>query len=67
MAEKIEIVDGKLKITKTPDETISTMEREEVVGKIAEAQTTVDHLNIDIVNAQVEVDRWDNYLKEMDK
>ena len=55
MAEKIEIIDGELKLTKTQDSTITTMTRKEVVDKKAEAQTTVDHLNIDLVNAQVEV------------
>ena len=67
MAEKIEVVNGKLKLTKTPDEVISTMEREEVEGKKAEAQTKVDHLNIDLAEAQVEVAKWSNYLKEIDK
>jgi hypothetical protein len=67
MAEKIEIIDGKLKVTVTPDETISTMERDEVVGKIAEAQTKVDHLQLDLAAAEAEVTKWDNYLKEIDK
>jgi hypothetical protein len=67
MAEKIEIIDGKLKVTVTPDETISTMERDEVVRKIAEAQTKVDHLQLDLTAAQAEVTKWDNYLKEIDK
>ena len=67
MAEITEVVDGVLKLTKTQDSTITTMTRKEVVDKKAEAQTTVDHLNIDLVNAQVEVTKWDNYLKEIDK
>ena len=33
----------------------------------AKAQTKVDHLNIDLVEAQAEVTKWDNRLKEMDK
>jgi len=55
MAEKTEVVEGVLKVTRTPAPTIETMTKDEVIGKRAEAQTTVDHLNIDLVNAQVEV------------
>lgn len=67
MAEKIEVIDGELKITKTPDEVISTMTRKEVEDKKAESQTKVDHLNIDLTEAQAEVNKWDDYLKEIDK
>ena len=67
MAEITEVVDGVLRVTKTPAPTVETMTKDEVIGKRAEAQTTVDHLNIDLVNAQVEVTKWDNYLKEIDK
>ena len=67
MAEKIEIVDGELQITKTPESTVSTMTRPEVVGKKAEAQTKVDHLELDLATAQAEVTKWDDYLKEIDK
>ena len=65
MSEKIEIVNGELKITKTPESTISTMTREEVVGKKAEAQTEVDHLEINLAAKQVEVTKWENYLIAM--
>ena len=67
MSKKTEIVNGELKITDTPDEVISTMTRKEVEGKKAEAQTKVDHLNIDLAEAVTERDKWDDYLKEIDK
>ena len=38
-----------------------------VDGKIAEAQTKVDHLNIDLAEAQAEVTKWNNILKEINK
>jgi len=38
-----------------------------VDGKIAEAQTKVDHLNIDLTEAQAEVTKWNNILKEINK
>ena len=67
MAEKTEVVDGKLKITKEPDVIVSTLTRDEVVGKRAEVQTKVDHMTIDLAEAQDEVTKWDNYLTELDK
>ena len=67
MAEKIKVVNGELEITITSGEVISTMSREEVVGKKAEAQTKVDHLNIDVAEAQAEVTKWDDRIKEIDK
>ncbi|MHC4891739.1 MAG: hypothetical protein ACYTEO_20000 [Planctomycetota bacterium] len=67
MAEKIKIVDGDLEITKTGDSVVTTLTRAEVVGKKAEAQTKVDHLNIDLAEAQAEVVKWDDYLTEIDK
>jgi len=67
MAEKIEIVNGELKLTKTGDVVITTMTKEEIVGKKAEAQTKVDHLNIDLAAAQLEVDKWKSILKEVEK
>jgi len=67
MAETIKVIDGKIEITKSQDVVISTMTKDEIIGKKAEAQTKVDHLNIDLVEAQAEVTKWDNRLKEMDK
>ena len=67
MAEKIEIIDGELKLTKTPDSIITTMTREEVVGKKAEAQTEVDHAKLDLTTKEAKVTKYDDYLKEMDK
>jgi len=67
MAETYKVVDGKVEITKSQDIVVSTMTKEEIVGKIAEAQTKVDHLNIDLAAAQLEVDKWNNILKEVEK
>lgn len=67
MSTKTEVVNGEIKITKTPPPTIETLSRPEVVGKRAESQTKVDHLQIDLDAAQTEVDQWDAYLAEIDK
>ena len=67
MAETSEIRDGKLELTETRDVVIITMTKEEVVGKVAEAQTIVDHLEIDLGDAQKEVTKWVNHLNEFDK
>ena len=65
MAETSKIVNGQLELTDTGDVKKTTMTRKEVVGKKAEAQTVVDHFLIDLANAQVEVTKWDDYLKQM--
>ena len=67
MAEKTEIVDGMLKVTNIPAETVETFDRAAVVGKRAEAQTKVDHLQIDLDAAKAEVAKLDVYLVEIDK
>lgn len=67
MSKTKQIVDGKLEITTTGDVAIQTFAREEVVGKKAGAQTKVDHLQIDLTEAQAEVIEWDDQLKEFDK
>jgi len=67
MAEIKEVIDGVLKVTKTPAPTIETFDKKEVEGKRAEAQTKVDHLNIDLAEAQAEVDKLDAYLVDIDK
>jgi len=68
MAEKTKInADGDLEITKSEDVIVSTLSREDVVGKKAEAQTKVDHMTIDLAEAQTEVTKWDDYLTEIDK
>jgi len=66
MAETIKVIDGKIEITKSQDVVISTMTKDEIIGKKAEAQTKVDHLNIDLVAAQAKVTKWDDMLKELD-
>lgn len=67
MAKTSKIVDGQVEITDTGDVKITTMTREEVVGKRAEAQTKVDHLKLDLADAELVVSEWDDYLKEIDK
>lgn len=67
MAEETEIVDGKLKITNTLGSTIKTLTRKEVVGKKAETQTKLDHLNIDLVEVKVELEKWNNWLEAIDE
>ena len=67
MAETSKIVDGKIEITKTGDSVITTMDLKEVIGKKAEAQTKVDHLNIDLAEAQAEVTKYDNMITELEK
>ena len=67
MAEITEVVDGVLRVTKTPAPTVETMTKDEVIGKRVEAQTKVDHLQIDLDAAKVEVAKLDAYLVDIDK
>jgi len=67
MAETSKIVDGAVEVTRTADVVVTTMTKDEVIGKRAEAQTKVDHLNIDLVAAQAEVTKWDNLIQELVK
>ena len=67
MAEKTEVTDGVLKVTKTPAPTIETFDKKEIEGKRAEAQTKVDHLQIDLDAAKTEVAKLDAYLVDINK
>jgi len=69
MAEITKIVDDKIEITKTPEviSIVETLTRKDVVGKRAEAQTVVDHLQLDLDAAKAEVAKLDAYLVEIDK
>ena len=67
MAEITEVVDGVLKVTKTPPPTIETFEKKEVESKRAEAQTLVDHAEIDLDALKAEVAKLDAYLVEINK
>jgi len=67
MAEITKVKDGVLTITKTPASTIETFDKKEVIGKRAEAQTKVDHLQLDLDAAKAEVAKLDAYLVEIDK
>ena len=50
--------DGTLEITAIMVKVVSTMSKEEITGKIAEAQTKIDHLNIDLAAAESEKAAW---------
>lgn len=67
MADTTKVVDGKLEITSTAAVTIETLDRAAVVGKIAEVQTKIDHLTIDIAEQETEKAKWVASLAEMDK
>ena len=67
MAETSKIVDGAVEVTRTADVVVTTLTKDEVIGKKAEAQTKVDHLNIDLVAAQAEVTKWDSLIQELEK
>ena len=67
MAETSKIVNGAVEVTKTADVVVTTLTKDEVIGKKAEAQTKVDHLNIDLVAAQAEVTKWDSLIQELEK
>lgn len=65
MAKTSKIVDGELVLTDTGDTQITTMTKDEVIGKRAEAQTEVDHLKLDLTVKEAVVTEYDNYLKDM--
>jgi len=65
MAE--EIIDGKLKVTTTPATTIEIFARDELVGKRAEEQTKVDHLQLDLDAAKAVVAKIDKQIADIDK
>ena len=67
MAKTSKKVDDVLEITTTGDDVIVTLTREEIVGKIAEAQTVVDHLQIDVTIAEQKVTYWKDELAVYDK
>ena len=63
MAETFKkLSDGTLEISKTADAVISTMSQKEIIGKIAEVQTKIDHLNTDLVAAEQEKAQWQSKL-----
>lgn len=64
--EEVKIIDGILEITKS-EIAVTRMTKDEVIDKKAEAQTTVDHLQLDLDAAKTEVAKWDNYLIELSK
>ena len=66
MAKTKKIKDGELEVTETLPTTVSTMSRNDVVGKIAEVQTKIDHLAIDLIAAETEKDEWVGDLAALD-
>jgi len=58
MAELTSVVDGKLIIEKSQDVVITNMGKEEVAGRVAEIQTALDHLMIDVAAKQAELALW---------
>jgi hypothetical protein len=56
------LADGTLQVTTTGDKVVSTMSKREIEGKIAEVQTKIDHLNVDLTEAQAEKAVWDDKL-----
>ena len=66
MGESRKVVDGKLEITQMGNVVIETLDRDEIIGKRAEAQTKVDHLQLDLDEAQAVVDRYNVYVAEID-
>ncbi len=67
MATTSKITDGKLVITKTPASTEESFERKEVVNRIDEIQTRIDHRNLDNTTDLTEKAEWEVYLTEIDK
>jgi len=64
--ETSKVVNGLLQITTTQDVKIETKSLEDVTREKAELQTKVDHLTIDLAEAQAKVDAIDvkiNLLK----
>jgi len=67
MAEIISVVDGKLSIVKAQDVVTTTMSKDEIIGKIAEVQTSLDHLMIDVAAKQAEIAKWNTWLGNIEK
>ena len=67
MGTSYEVVNDKLVITETKDTVVANMDRSEVVGKIAEVQTAIDHLEIDIAAKEAEKTKWVAYLAALGK
>ena len=67
MATTTKIVNGKLEIVETKDTVTTTMTEDEVAGKIAEIQTAIDHLEIDLAAKEAEKAIWVAILDELKK
>ena len=67
MAESIDVVDGKLRLRKTPAEVIETFSQAEVEEKIAQAQTKIDHLQINLAEWERDKAQWEERLNLLTK
>ena len=54
MAITREVVDGEIRVTRRADPVIETLTKRELVGKVAEVQTKIDHLQTDLAALIVE-------------
>jgi hypothetical protein len=59
--------DGTLEVTNTVDPTITSFSRKDLICKIAEAQTQVDHMQIDLIAAQTALAERQDDLAELDR
>ena len=62
MSEVTKVVEGELEVTTTKETTIVTKTKDELVGERAEAQTKVDHLEIDLAGAVAKVTALDEKI-----
>lgn len=65
--ETTEVKDGMLTVTKTSAPTVETFDKTEVINKRAEAQTAVDHAQIDLDAKKAVVAKLDAYLADINK
>ena len=60
--ETTKVIDDTIEVTTTKETTIVTKTSEELTGERAEAQTKVDHLKIDLAEAEAKVTALDEKL-----
>lgn len=60
--ESHKVVNGKLEVTTTQDTKVETKSTEDLTGEKAELQTKVDHLTIDLAEAQAKVTAIDTKI-----
>ena len=60
--ETLKVIDDTIEVTTTKETTIVTKTNDELVGERAEAQTKVDHLEIDLAEAEAKVTALDTKI-----